>query len=224
MHSEIGVNKMKKKNLILELLKIIGVTAAGWILWVFIFSAISQAGAEGDIEPFKGASMIFGFITAITVLFILEINSINLLKQQVLQTLNNITITNKRADSLLDKANRVAKKYMKFESETVSEIASAIKPKKSPSKSIKNSSSFEQRINEFPQLKSDQAVMELLRQLRESENIIANFKLEHNDFVSQYNYNINSFPIIIFKGAFKINEFSFYSDDKDMISDEELGI
>ncbi len=214
---------MKEKNLILELLKLIGVTAAGWILWVFIFSSASS-GAETDIEPFPGASMAFGFITAVIVLFIMELNSVNLLKQRVNQSLNNITIANNRADSLLEKANKVAKKYMIFETDVVSDIASAIKPGKNSSKSIKNSSAFEQRINEFPELKSNEAVMELLNQLRESENIIADFKLDHNNFVAKYNYNINSFPIIILKGALKATEFSFYSDDRDLVSDEALGI
>ena len=106
--------------------------------------------------------MIYGFITATVVLFIIELNSVNLLKQRVSQTLNNITITNKRSDNLLDKANKVTEKYM----------------------------AFEQRINEFLELKSNQSIMELLKQLRESENIVANFKLEHNAFVAQYNYNI----------------------------------
>ncbi len=217
---------MKKKNLLLELLKIIGVTTAGWILWVFIFSSASPAGAETIIEPFPGASMVLGFVTAVIVLFIMEINSVNLLKQRVHQSLNNITIANKRSDSLLEKANKVIKKYMTFETEVVADIASAIKPRKGSSKSIKNASAFEQRINEFPELKSNEAVMELLNQLRDSENIIANFKLEHNNFVAQYNFNINSFPIIILKSVLKVQEFSYYNDDedRDLVSDEALGI
>ena len=215
---------MKKKNLIVELLKLIGVAIIGWFLWVIIFSFTTPIESDVMVEPFTGASMVFGFVTALVVLFIMELNSVNLLKQRVLQTLNNITITNKRSDNLLDKANKVTEKYMTFESKVISDIASAIKPEKSSSRKIKNSSAFEQRINEFPELKSNQSIMELLKQLRESENIVANFKLEHNDFVTRYNYNINSLPVSAFKGIFKMKEFSFYSDGNDLISDEDLGI
>ena len=215
---------MKKKNLIVELLKLIGVVIVGCFLWVIIFSYITPAESDVMVEPFKGASMVFGFITAFVVFFIMEINSVNLLKQGVLQTLNNITIANKRSNILLIKANKVTEKYMTFESKVISDIASAIKPEKSSSRKIKNSFAFEQRMNEFPELKSNQSIMELLKQLRESENVVANFKLEHNDFVSRYNYNINSLPISVFKGIFKMKEFSFYSDDNDLISDEDLGI
>ncbi len=215
---------MKKKNLILELLKLIGITIVGWLLWVLIFSATTTAESDVMVEPFTGASMVFGFITAAVVLFVIEINSVNLLKQRVSQTLNNITIANKRSANLLDKANKVTEKYMSFESKVVSDFASAIKPEKSSARKIKNSSAFEQRINEFPELKSNQSIMELLKQLRESENVVANFKLEHNDFVSQYNYTINSLPMSVFKGIFKMKEVSFYSDNNDLISDEELGI
>lgn len=215
---------MKKKNLILELLKLMGVTIAGWFLWVIIFSATTPTESDVMVEPFTGASMVLGFITAIIVLFIIELNSVNLLKQRVSQTLNNITVANKRSDNLLDKANKVVEKYMTFESKVVSDIASTSKPEKSFLKRINNSSAFEQRINEFPELKSNNSIMELLKQLRESENIVANFKLEHNDFVTQYNYSINSFPISIFRGMFKMKEFMFYSDDNDLISDDALGI
>ena len=215
---------MKKKNLIVELLKLIGVAIVGCFLWIIIFSAITPAESDVMVQPFTGATMVFGFVTALVVLFIMEINSVNLLKQRVLQTLNNITIANKRSNILLDKANKVTEKYMTFESKVISDIASAIKPGKSSSRKIKNSLAFEQRINEFPELKSNESIMELLNQMRESENVVANFKLEHNDFVTRYNYNINSLPIIIFKGIFKMKEFSFYSDDNDLISDEELGI
>ena len=215
---------MKKKNLIVELLKLIGVAIIGWFLWVIIFSFTTPIESDVMVEPFTGASMVFGFVTALVVLFIMELNSVNLLKQRVLQTLNNITIANKRSDTLLDKANKVTEKYMTFESKVISDIASAIKPEKSSSRKIKNSSAFEQRINEFPELKSNQSIMELLKQLRESENIVANFKLEHNDFVTRYNYNINSLPVSAFKGIFKMKEFSFYSDDNDLISDEDLDI
>lgn len=215
---------MKKKNLILELLKLIATTIVGWLLWVVIFSTTTSVESDVMVEPFTGASMIFGFITATIVLFVIELNSVNLLKQRVSQTFNNITITNKRSDNLLDKANKVTEKYMSFESKVVSDIASTLKSEKNSSRKIKNSSSFEQRINEFPELKSNNSVMELLKQLRESENIVANFKLEHNDFVTQYNYSINSLPISIFKGILKMEECSFYSDDKDLISDEDLGI
>ena len=215
---------MKKKNLILELLKLLGVAIIGWFLWVIIFSFTTSTESDVMVEPFTGASMVFGLVTALVVLFIIELNSVNLLKQRVLQTLNNITIANKRSENLLDKANKVTEKYMTFESKVISDIASAIKPEKSSSRKIKNSSAFEQRINEFPELKSNQSVMELLKQLRESENVVANFKLEHNDFVTRYNYNINSFPVSVFKGIFKMKEFSFYSDENDLISDEDLGI
>ena len=215
---------MKKKNLILELLKLLGVAIIGWFLWVIIFSFTTSTESDVMVEPFTGASMVFGLVTALVVLFIIELNSVNLLKQRVLQTLNNITIANKRSDNLLDKANKVTEKYMTFESKVISDIASAIKPEKSSSRKIKNSSAFEQRINEFPELKSNQSIMELLKQLRESENVVANFKLEHNDFVTRYNYNINSLPISVFKGIFKMKEFSFYSDENDLIFDEDLGI
>ena len=166
--------------------------------------------------------MLFGFITAVITLLIISLNSVNILKQRVKQTLNNITVANKRSITLLEKANKVADKYMDFEKEVVSTIAKSKKNK--ITKRIVNANSFEQRINEYPELKSNQNIAELLKQIRESENIVANFKLEHNEFVARYNNEINSLPLLLFKGIMKNIEFEYYSDESNMKSDEELGI
>ena len=213
---------MKKKNILIQLLILIGVTLLGYLLWVLIFAGFTPVETEKLAEPFTGASMLFGFITAVITLLIISLNSVNILKQRVKQTLNNITVANKRSITLLEKANKVADKYMDFEKEVVSTIAKSKKNK--ITKRIVNANSFEQRINEYPELKSNQNIAELLKQIRESENIVANFKLEHNEFVARYNNEINSLPLLLFKGIMKNIEFEYYSDESNMISDEELGI
>lgn len=213
---------MKKKHLLIQLLILIGVTILGYLLWTLIFAGFTPVESETVIEPFTGASMLFGFITAIITLLIISLNNVNILKQRVKQTLNNITVTNKRSVTLLEKANKVVDKYMDFEKDVVSTISKSKKNK--ITKRIVNANSFEQRINEYPELKSNTSIMELLNQIRESENIVANFKLEHNEFVARYNNEINSFPAVLFKSIMKNNEFEFYNDDSDIISDEKLGI
>ena len=129
---------MKKKHLIIQLLILIGVTILGYLLWVIIFAGFTPAESEKLAEPFTGASMLFGFITALITLLIISLNSVNVLKQRVKQTLNNITVTNKRSVILLEKANKVSDKYMDFEKEVVSTIASSIKISKNQSKKIVN--------------------------------------------------------------------------------------
>ncbi len=168
--------------------------------------------------------MVFGFVTAFILLLAFELNTTNMFKQRVNQTLSNITITNKRSSSLLEKANRVSDKYMNYEGSTVHNVAEAKKGVKPRFKLIKNAEGFESRLDEFPNLKANESIMELLRQLRESENIVTNFKLDHNDCVAQYNYQVNSFPVVLCKPMMKVKEFSYYTDTDDLISNDELGI
>ena len=52
---------MKKKNLMLELLKLVGVTIIGYLLWVVIFAGLCPVESETVVEPFQGACMVLDF-------------------------------------------------------------------------------------------------------------------------------------------------------------------
>ena len=66
--------------------------------------------------------------------------------------------------------------------------------------------------------------MELLRQIRESENSISNAKIAFNDFVAAYNTMIHNFPFSLVRGICKFKDEEYYEEVDDIISDEELGI
>ncbi len=212
---------MKKKNLILEILKVTGVLIVAWLLWVFILATIIP---EVSAEFAMSTSMILGAITAVIFLLIPEINTVNALKNQGAEAVNNITAENEKLDNLLTKANKFTDKYMMDNSNETSNISLEAEFEKSVSQSIKNSSAFERKINQFPEFLKNEAVMELLKQMRQSENAIQSYEQFHNNVAVQYNYTINSFPLKIFKGLFRLEDVSYYNRDNDLISDEELGI
>lgn len=216
---------MKKPNIIIELLKIVGAFILGSLLWLIIFSAAAPADAE-EIEPFRGAIAILGILTGVVVSMGLKYNSMHRAYQRTKSQLSNIRILEERSASLLDKANRVADKYMNYEGNVQTRIAHERSTKVSGIKSrISNASQFQSALENYPDLKANENIMELLRQIQDCENLIASQKTSYNETVENYNVMIHSFPSNILSKIFHFKDAEFYKEkNDDIISDEALGI
>ena len=210
-----------KNSLAIEILKLFAWIFCAWIFWVFIFSVFTPSSVEEVVEPFNGASLVFGFLTGVIITFVLKLNNVSSLKQKANAVKSNIEVLNKRSDTLLTKANKVADKYMKHVSHVQKSVAYARK-----GKVILNSKQFGGMLENYPELKANESIMELLKQIRESENVIANEKMTYNDYVSLYNTLIHSFPLTLISFITKFKDLEFYSeeDSSGIPSDEELGI
>ena len=217
---------MKKPSTLVEVIKLIITLILCWLLWVIIFSFTSPPEAEEMVEPFRGACLIFGTLTALVITFGLKFNSMHQAQQRTKAMRSNIGIFEERATRLLDKANRVADKYMNFEGSVQVDIAhernsgSRIKGK------IHSAHQFQTALENYPDLKANESIMELLRQIQDCENGLASEKLAYNSAVEQYNLLIHSFPATILRKLFHFADAEFYqgAEDSDMISDEALGI
>ena len=210
-----------KNSLAIEILKLFAWIVCAWIFWVFIFSVFTPSSVEEVVEPFNGASLVFGFLTGVIISFVLKLNNVSSLKQKANAVKSNIEVLNKRSETLLTKANKVADKYMNHESHVQKSVAYARK-----SKVILNSKQFGGMLENYPELKANESIMELLKQIRESENVIANEKMTYNDYVSLYNTLIHSFPLTLISFITRFKDLEFYSeeDSSGIPSDEELGI
>lgn len=213
---------MKKENVALQILKILGTYLAGCLLWLLIFSTFMPADEEGaTAEPFQGAICILGIITATTVLLVINYNSMQRAFQKTKSTFSNIKIFKDRTERLLEKANKVADKYMTHEENIQMGVA---EKRTKQVKYIRNAQQFQIELENYPDLKANQSVMELLSQIRETENSYAQSKINYNACAEYYNTIIHSFPNNILRKLFKFNDVEFYDDKEIEISDEELGI
>lgn len=210
-----------KNSLAIEILKLFAWIFCAWIFWVFIFSVFTPSSVEEVVEPFNGASLVFGFLTGVIITFVLKLNNVSSLKQKANAVKSNVEVLNKRSETLLTKANKVADKYMNHESHVQKSVAYARK-----GKVILNSKQFGGMLENYPELKANESIMELLKQIRESENVIANEKMTYNDYVSLYNTLIHSFPLTLISFITRFKDLEFYSeeDSSGIPSDEELGI
>ena len=214
---------MKKENITLKILKILGTYLAGCFLWLLIFSTFMPADETGaTTEPFHGAICVFGIITATLLLLIVNYNAMQQAYQKTKAAASNIKVYKDKTTRLLEKANKVADKYMTHEKSV--QVGVADKRTKKP-KFIRNAQQFQMELENYPDLKANQSIMTLLEQIRETENAYAGAKINYNSFVEYYNTLIHSFPNSLFRRLFKFNDVQFYNDEEEKeISDEELGI
>ena len=70
---------MKEKNIIIEILKILGWMICGWILWLFVFAVFTPENEE--ISDFLNkVSLILGLLTGLITTMIIKYNKLNHLK------------------------------------------------------------------------------------------------------------------------------------------------
>ncbi len=214
---------MKKENIALQILKILGIYLAGCLLWLLIFSTFMPADETGaTTEPFQGAIGAFGIITATIVIFVVNYNLMQKAFQKTKSTFSNIKIFKNKTERLLEKANKVADKYMVHEENI--QIGVAEKRTKK-TKVIRNAQQFQIELENYPDLKANLSVMELLSQIRETENAYAQSKINYNASTEYYNTLIHSFPNNILSKIFRFKDVEFYNDEEENeITDEELGI
>ena len=112
-----------KNSLAIEILKLFAWIVCAWIFWVFIFSVFTPSSVEEVVEPFNGASLVFGFLTGVIITFVLKLNNVSSLKQKASAVKSNIEVLNNRSETLLTKANKVADKYMNHESHVQKSVA-----------------------------------------------------------------------------------------------------
>lgn len=214
---------MKKENIALKILKIVGTYLAGCLLWLLIFSTFMPADETGATsEPFQGAICILGIITATLLLLIINYNEMQRAYQKTKAAFSNINVYKDKTTRLLEKANKVADKYMTHEKDVQVGVADKRTKK---TRFIRNAQQFQMELENYPDLKANQSIMTLLEQIRETENAYAGAKINYNSYVEYYNTLIHSFPNSLFRKLLKFKDVEFYNDDEEKeITDEELGI
>ena len=215
---------MKKTNVLLEILKLLGIFIVGCFLWLIIFSTFMPADETGaTTEPFPGAIPVLAVVTAVITVTIIKYNAMQNAFQKTKAAYSNISVLGERANRLLDKANKVADKYMEHE-ESV-QLSEADKRTAKTKVVIRNADQFQKQIESYPDLKANENIMELLSQIKETENSYAQSKLNYNAAAEYYNTMIHVFPNNILRKLFRFKDAEFYTnEDENEISDEELGI
>lgn len=212
-----------KGSIWFQLLRLLGAFIISWLFAVIIFSMLFPVAEDGAL-PEKYNFPMFGIavILAIVVNMIIDYNTIQNLKSRILKSKADIVSVNEMSESLIDKASRVADKYLESETGVYEKFAEA---RKGATK-IRNSSDFKMVVESYPELKANINTQKLLSQLESTENEILNAKVIYSSVVAKYNAKIHSFPAVLFRNVCKWEDVtmadSFTKDE--LVTDEALGI
>lgn len=222
---------MKNQNILIKLLKAIGMIILSTLLWIVIMSFVTPE-QEEIIEPFPGFILLAGIVTSLCIYLVGQYNHIRRVEQAVKASKSHILIIEERNHSLLDKANRLIDKHQKLEKDTILDIGKSntkvhYVEEKTVMKSskIETSEEFGQFLKTMPELVANRNVERLLNEIFETENNLAQWKIAYNNQVEEYNASIHLFPISLITKLVRLKELEFYSGiATDDITDDMLGL
>ncbi|MEY8462747.1 LemA family protein [Streptococcus merionis] len=225
---------MKQQSVLMYLLKLLGIIILATLVWVLIFS-FTTTPEESDIviEPFQGASFVFGVLTAVILSFSLHYNKTRHLEQRVDAFKSNIEIVEERNKKLLNQANRLVEKHQDKEKEAIVDVmqAQSTTSRKEAThplkgKQIETSQEFGQFLKSMPQLRMNENIEKLLNAIFDTENQLAQSRVDYNTTVESYNSAIHQLPISLFAKLLKLKDKPYYqlSQSAEEFTDEMLGL
>ena len=157
--------------------------------------------------------VIWGVIFIVGIAVISTYNTLTALRLRIDNAWRQIDVQLKRRYDLIPNLIESVKGYMQFEQETLQKVIDA-RSQAMVSKGIKESAEAQNVLNQslgkvfalmenYPDLKSNQNVLNLQEELTTTENRIAFSRQYYNDLVTQYNTKQQVFPSNMIAGFFR---------------------
>lgn len=143
------------KSLPMQLLKLLATCVIAWFIVVMIGATFLPSGPDGAIaEKYDLPITLIALLLAFVVNMIIDFNGIQSLKHRIGKAQADIDSVNDTAGALIEKAERVADKYLQAETGMHSDFAEARKQKGLP-KRIKGAADFKTVMESYPKLKAN---------------------------------------------------------------------
>lgn len=185
------------------------------------------------------AAVLFGIllVSTLTVWFIFNMyNQLISLENRVSQSKKNIDVLLKQRRDELEKLIDAVNKSMNHEEELLNELtntrekldkASSPKEQANANEQVENvMSKFTARMEDYPELKSQENIRQFQDRIAEIEEDISNRRETYNESVTIFNTKINQFPYLIIANMMGYNEKQLFeatqSEKKDVNVSEQL--
>lgn len=160
-------------------------------------------------------------VVAVLILYLIAAyNSLVSIKNQVDNAWRQIDVQLKRRHDLIPNLVEAVKGYMQFERETLTQVVEArAKAVSAPDQASRMAAESQITaglgkllavMENYPQLKSDQNVMQLQEELTTTENQIAFSRQAYNDAVMELNTRIEKFPTNIIASNFGFHASEYF--------------
>jgi LemA protein len=147
-------------------------------------------------------------------------NSFVLKRNQVKVDYSDVDVQLKRRASLIEQLAHMVREYAKHEKTTFEDVArarSALDRSKTIHEAATAENMFTQTlrslfalVEKYPELKASQNYQTLAESLKESENLIAQYREEYNESVRQYNNAVQTFPSLLAAQLFRFGEEEYF--------------
>ena len=165
-------------------------------------------------------------IVAVLVLFLVfAYNGLVRMRNQVDEAWNQISVQLKRRHDLIPNLVNAVKGYMDFEQETLTRVVEArnqaVSAQQAGAGNAGQSAQAENfltgalrqlfaLVENYPDLKSNQNVMQLQEELTTTENQIGFSRQHYNSTVREYNNGIQTFPNVVYAGMLGFRERDYF--------------
>jgi LemA protein len=162
-------------------------------------------------------------ILAVVVIFLIVVyNALVRLRNQVDEAWNQISVQLKRRHDLIPNLVNAVKGYMEFEQETLTRVTEARNAAVSAAGQGAAAAGGAENfltgalrqlfalVENYPDLKANQNVMQLQEELTTTENQIGFARQHYNATVRELNTSIQTFPNVLFAGALGFSERDYF--------------
>ncbi len=177
-----------------------------------------------------GVLIILGVVVAVVLWYFATYNRFVRLRQQVKNAWAQIDVQLKRRHDLIPNLVNTVKGYAAHERETLSAVTEArakATSAKTPEEAIEAEGELTRALRQlmlvvenYPNLKADQHFLELMEELRTTENQIAFARQAYNDNVMIFNTAIKRIPDAIVASQMRLKEYPFWEIEEE--SDREV--
>ena len=164
--------------------------------------------------------VIIGIVAAATIYLIAAYNSLVRLRNEVENSWRQIDVQLKRRHDLIPNVVEAVKGYMQFERDTLTSVVEArSRAISAPTPGARFEAENQLTaglgrllavMENYPQLKSDQNVLQLQEQLTTTENQIAFSRQAYNDAAMQLNTRVETFPANLVANSFGFHPADYF--------------
>jgi LemA protein len=169
--------------------------------------------------------IVLGVIAILVVFLVVVYNSLVRLRNMVDEAWNQISVQLKRRHDLIPNLVNAVKGYMDFEQETLTRVIEArnqaVTAQQGGPQNAGASAQAENfltgalrqlfaLVENYPDLKSSQNVMQLQEELTTTENQIGFSRQHYNATVREFNTSIQTFPNVLIAGMFGFRERDYF--------------
>jgi LemA protein len=164
--------------------------------------------------------VILGILAVLAIYLIFSYNSLVRMRNEVDNAWRQIDVQLKRRHDLIPNLVEAVKGYMQFERDTLTQVVEARnRAVAAPSQAARMEAENQITtglgrllavVENYPQLKADQNVMQLQEQLTTTENQIAFSRQAYNDIVLRLNTLVQSFPTNLIANNFGFTTANYF--------------